>query len=78
MKRYIVEAIDQPLGPSGVFHLHEGDYAMKQLHKNQWIVDRVKWTCDDGFGTDKGLDLVSWVEQGKTHIKITNVTLKEN
>ena len=73
MKRFRVGAYDLPLGLTGVFHLREGDIVVKLLYNKTWCLDRVKWTCNKGFATDRDLDLVPWKEQGVTYMKVSDV-----
>lgn len=64
MKRFTVEAYDLPLGPVGVFHFRKGDRVIRKLYNNQYVVDFITFTCDEGFGTALSLDLIPWGAQG--------------
>jgi hypothetical protein len=70
MIRFTVEAYNLPLGTAGVSHFRVGDRVISKLHNNQYVVDYITFTCDEGFGTSLSMDLHPWSEQATSVMRV--------
>lgn len=70
MIRFTVEAYDLPLGPVGVRQFRVGDRVIMKLYNNQYVVDYITFTCDEGFGTSLSMELRPWSDQGTSVMRV--------
>lgn len=75
MSRFVLSALEAPLGPVGVFHLRKGDIVAVKSQHGPWELDVITKVMTDGTGfvTDNGTSVISWDRQGVDVLKVTGV-----